>query len=234
MREMKFVCGACGEFSKKAYVSRHVASYVAHEECGYETFFPNFVAHKDPRGKAIFDPVGTLVRPIGEKGDGMPVSEFKEYLKAGRVKVPFERKKPSASDLDLVMEERKIAVVNRLYTLGLTPESVKEIVEHFGADKLYEAAAAGEGALEDLLEEFQEEKDDANDAVKRVNEFDLGGPPNVHSNSDERQRHKLAVERLVSTGMSKSEAKRLVKQKGPDKVLETIAGRTLISPGGAA
>lgn len=208
MREMKFVCGACGEFSKKAFVSRHTASYVPHEACGYETFFPNFVQHKDARGKSIFDPVGTLVRPTGEV-DAMPVAEFKEYLAAGRVKVPFQRKaqsnKPSGDDLDRVMEERTLVVTERLYSLALTPESAKQVIAHFGVEKLFETAD---------LEALVEELDDASDAVKRVEEFDLGGPPSIETVEN-------AIEILIAKGMTKKQARKSVAQHGADAIISS-------------
>ena len=110
MRETKFVCGACGQVSKKGVISRHHASWVPHESCGYETFFGNFVP-----GAKLSDPKPKMIRPIGmTEESGMPFDEFQANLAKGRVSVPFGSTSshgsglPSEDDLDADAEEKEI------------------------------------------------------------------------------------------------------------------------------
>jgi hypothetical protein len=72
---MKFICGNCKEVIKQGNFQKHYASWMPHEKCGYETYFPE---HLPGRDKGEPRPVKT--RPIGEEketktADAPPVSQ---------------------------------------------------------------------------------------------------------------------------------------------------------------
>lgn len=50
---MRFICGHCGELiCDRKNCDKHFASFVPHEACGYETFFPTHIympSNPDPK-----------------------------------------------------------------------------------------------------------------------------------------------------------------------------------------
>lgn len=71
---MKFICGNCKEVIRQGNFSKHYASWVPHDKCGYETYFPEHLPGRD-KG----EPKPAKVRPIGSndepENDTLPTSK---------------------------------------------------------------------------------------------------------------------------------------------------------------
>lgn len=79
---VRFVCGNCGETIKEPLISRHYKGWVAHEKCGHETLFDDFLEGKHQGLKAL------AIREMGDEGQGGAVKISAPASAPGAVKTP--------------------------------------------------------------------------------------------------------------------------------------------------